>query len=169
MNQPIDGPSDGGARPESGPDGSRGRRQESRNRRPGQDPARPNRDGPAPHRANASDGNGLNPPSKRSGNPVASGEAREGRKRRRDGNDRRGRYGFGDAIERATCTSLAYEMPNVWPVQNRPGVATLRAVEVDRRPEAILYCDGAHIGPHFWPDGEIVAGHDPVRDTAGPD
>jgi len=47
-------------------------------------------------------------------------------------------------------------------VQSRGGVATLRAVEIDRRASAVLFCDGAHIGPHIWPDGELVADSSPI-------
>ncbi len=59
-------------------------------------------------------------------------------------------------MERATCLSYHHQMPDVWPVHSRSNLATLRVTEVDRRPEAILFCDGAHDGPHIWPDGEFA-------------
>jgi hypothetical protein len=42
-------------------------------------------------------------------------------------------------------------------------------VEVDRRSSAILFCDGAHAGPHLWPDGEIVGSSVPAPAEDSPD
>ncbi len=146
-----DGPRREGGPPEERIPGQRPRsRRESSGRRPGES---------TPSRVNASDGGPDSRPPKRAGGPGGPPEqrdGREGRKRRKDGSDRRGLYGFGDAIERATCTSYYHATPDIWPVQSHAGTATLRAVEVDRRPAAILYCDGAHAGSHIWPDDEIV-------------
>lgn len=162
MNQPTTPePSGGNTQQGVRREGQR-RFQDGRARRPGQDQSRQTQDGPSAQRANASDGSSGPPPPKRVGPPGGAVDGREGRKRRKDGNDRRGLYGFGDAIERSTCTSLSYEAPRVWPVQSRSGIATLRAVEVDRRASAVLFCDGAHVGPHIWPDGELAVGSSPT-------
>ena len=107
--------------------------------------------------SNESGGGGGNRGKNRGGSSAHQQEGRDGRRRRKEGGDRRGIYGFGDAVERCTCVAYHHEMPDTWPVHSRSNLATLRVIEVDRRPSAILFCDGAHTGPHIWPDGEIVA------------
>ena len=96
---------------------------------------------------------------------VASGDARgaqggvpaprpEEPKRRRPTAAERRFAGYGDGIERARCAAQFHRIPPGFPVQRRVGVATLPARPVARRPDAILLCDGAHPGPHRWPDGD---------------
>lgn len=86
--------------------------------------------------------------------------AEEGRRRRGD----RRQAGFGDDIERAFCASHLAVPATGFPVQHRTDVATLRPVVVDRRPGAILLCDGAHPGDHFWPTGDAVDRNGPAED-----
>lgn len=130
-------------------------RQSGRGQRPGQSRDQGSRGSGGSNRPGGNDGGGGNRGQKRGGSPGNQQEGREGRRRRKDG-DRRGVYGFGDTIERCTCLSYHHSLPEIWPVHSRSNLATLRKVEVDRRPDAILFCDGAHAGPHLWPDGEIV-------------
>ena len=104
--------------------------------------------------------------------PAGSGGGRQqsapGRGPGRGGGDdsrrRRGERrpaGFGDGIERAFCAALRHVPPPGFPVQHRTGVATLRRVVVARRADAVLYCDGEHPGPHWWPDGDEVLEPEP--------
>jgi hypothetical protein len=62
--------------------------------------------------------------------------------------------GFGDKVERAMCAAWSHHIPPGFPVHRRSGLATLVARTVARRPGAILLCDGAHPGPHRWPNGD---------------
>ena len=75
-------------------------------------------------------------------------------KRRRPTAAERRFAGFGDEIERAWCAARGHRLPDGFPVQRRQGVATLAVRPVARRDGAILLCDGAHAGPHRWPDGD---------------
>jgi hypothetical protein len=90
----------------------------------------------------------------------SSAEPREERKRRREGgregHDRRSYSGFEDGLERAFCIAFRVLPPPAFPVQSRLGIATRRVIQVARRSDALLFCDGAHPGPHLWPDGEEV-------------
>lgn len=95
-------------------------------------------------------------PGKRGGAGGPQHENRDNRKRRKDGGERRPAMAFGDGIERAVCTAYRRWEPDGFPIQHRTGLATRRISEVDRRAEATLFCDGAHPGPHIWPDGELV-------------
>lgn len=141
-------------------DAPRSSRQSGRGQRPNQGRDQGNRAAGGSPRPGQSEGGGGggNRGKNRGGSPGQQQEGREGRRRRKEGGDRRGIYGFGDAIERCTCVSYHHVMPEIWPVHSRSNLATLRMVEVDRRPNAILYCDSAHAGPHLWPDGELVDG-----------
>lgn len=140
---------------ESRHDVPRSGQQSGRGRRQNQSRDQGNRASGGPNRSGGADGGGNR--GQRRGGPAGNQqEAREGRRRRKEGGDRRGVYGFGDDIERCTCLSHHHALPEEWPVHSRSNLATLRMIEVDRRPSAILFCDGAHTGPHLWPDGEIV-------------
>jgi len=96
--------------------------------------------------------------------PAAAGPPRDGAGRGRgrggDGGRRRGERrafaGFGDEVERAYCTAFYHVPPPGFPVQHRTEMTTLRPTVVARREGAILLCDGAHEGGHWWPDGEPV-------------
>ena len=106
-------------------------------------------------------------------NPSAPPAAVPRERRAEDSRDRRGQHrpdearrgrsdrprpmSFPDGTEQAFCS--AYQVaavPPDFPVQSRPGVATLRATVVARRSQAILLCDAGHTGEHIWPDGEIA-------------
>jgi hypothetical protein len=94
--------------------------------------------------------------------PVARprGDARGGDERRRKrggGGERRSSSGYGDGVERATCIFYRHTFPPEFPVYHRPGLATSRPTEVDRRPGAVLLCDQNHDGECLWPDGDSVA------------
>jgi hypothetical protein len=91
--------------------------------------------------------------------PTAGPRPEADERRRRRGGDKR-HVGFGDGFERAYCIALQHPPPEAFPVVHRNDVATLRIRLVDRRPDAILLCDGQHVGPHSWPGGEAV---DPGR------
>lgn len=52
------------------------------------------------------------------------------------------------------CVRSVVAVPDTWPVASRTGIATAALVEVDRRGDERLVCDGLHDGPHFWPDVE---------------
>ena len=67
---------------------------------------------------------------------------------------------WGDGVERASCARATFLLPQTFPVASHPGVATIPAVVVARRAEAVLLCDFSHDGDHVWPDGE-VAGEEP--------
>jgi hypothetical protein len=149
-------------------DSPRPSRQSGRGQRQNQGRDQGNRaSGGAPGSGPSDDGSGNRgkPRGGPSGQQQEGRDGREGRRRRKDGGDRRGIYGFGDAIERCTCLSHYHEMPDNWPVHSRSNLATLRMVEVDRRASAILFCDGTHGGPHLWPDGEIVGTSAPAPAT----
>jgi hypothetical protein len=85
-------------------------------------------------------------------------------KRRRPTAAERRYAGFGDGVERASCVARSHRIPSAFPVQRRLGVATLAVRIVARRPGAALLCDGAHSGPHRWPDGGEPA--EPAADAA---
>jgi hypothetical protein len=90
----------------------------------------------------------------------ARGDARGGDERRRKrggGGDRRSSSGYGDGVERATCIFYRHTFPPEFPVYHRPGLATSRPTEVDRRPDAVLLCDQNHEGECLWPDGDSIA------------
>jgi hypothetical protein len=137
-------------------DTPRSSRQPGRGQRPNQGRDQESRASGGPPRSGPNEGGGGSRGQRRGGSAGPQGEGREGRRRRKDG-ERRGLYGFGDSIQRCTCLSYHHEMPEAWPVHSRSNLATLRMIEVDRRPDAVLFCDGAHAGPHLWPDGEIAA------------
>jgi hypothetical protein len=84
------------------------------------------------------------------------GAAGDERRRKRPAGQRAAGDGFGDAIERAFCAAASPLLPETFPVQSRHDVATLLPAIVDRRAGALLFCDGQHPGPHFWPDGDAV-------------
>ena len=52
------------------------------------------------------------------------------------------------------CVRSVVVVPDTWPVASRGGIATAALIEVDRRGDERLVCDGLHAGPHFWPDVE---------------
>lgn len=52
------------------------------------------------------------------------------------------------------CARATVTVPTAWPVASREGLATALLIEVDRRGDERLVCDGLHDGPHFWPDVE---------------
>jgi hypothetical protein len=88
-----------------------------------------------------------------------TGEHRDDRRRRRegkDGTDRKSFAGFGDEVERAFCDAAVHLLPETFPVVHRQGLVTLKVTTVATRPGAILCCDGAHAGPHRWPNGDVV-------------
>ena len=88
------------------------------------------------------------------------GSQHDDRRRRRGTQDRQGASGYGDGVERATCIFIRHTLPPEFPVQHRVGLTTSRPIEVDRRPNAVLFCDRNHEGACLWPDGEPV-GADP--------
>jgi hypothetical protein len=91
------------------------------------------------------------------GAPEQRGEERKRRREGgREGLDRRSYAGFEDGIERAFCAAYRAAPPPAFPVQSRQGIAVRRIVQVGRRPDALLFCDGAHPGAHRWPDGGEV-------------
>ena len=90
---------------------------------------------------------GMHSPAAPPSSPLSSGDTR-----RRRGEKRQA--GFGDDLDRAFCTAYQHEPPRGFPVQHRTGVATRRSLVVARRPTALLLCDGAHTGFHYWPNGE---------------
>ena len=94
------------------------------------------------------------PPDPTALHPVGPRPEVDDRRRRRGGDKRH--IGFGDGVERAYCTALQYRPPDAFPVVHRNDAATLRIRLVDRRPGAILLCDGQHGGAHVWPGGETV-------------
>jgi hypothetical protein len=88
------------------------------------------------------------------------GDARGGDERRRKrggGGERRSSSGYGDGVERAVCIFYRHTFPPEFPVNHRPGLATSRPTEVDRRPDAVLLCDQNHEGECLWPDGDSIA------------
>ncbi|HEU5431941.1 MAG TPA: hypothetical protein VFU81_09765, partial [Thermomicrobiales bacterium] len=64
-------------------------------------------------------------------------------------------------------TARSQRSPEGFPVQRRLGVATLTVRIVARRPGAVLLCDGAHPGPHRWPDGDEPTQAELAFDAAG--
>jgi hypothetical protein len=87
------------------------------------------------------------------------GEVRGGDERRRKrggGGERRSSSGYGDGVERATCIFYRHTFPPEFPVYHRPGLATSRPTEVDRRLDAVLLCDQNHDGECLWPDGDSI-------------
>jgi hypothetical protein len=92
---------------------------------------------------------------KRSGRPVsdAPDAGRQNRSR-----IERGMAGFADGVERAICVSVSTSPPRCSPVQHRTGLAVRRLVTVDRIDSALLLCDDSHVGPHVWPNGDVVGG-----------
>ena len=85
-----------------------------------------------------------------------SQEPSDERKKRNPTGERRDRQGFGDGIERATCSHYRHHLPPDFPVQHRTGIAALVPRVVARRTSALLLCDCVHEGPHSWPDGELA-------------
>jgi hypothetical protein len=79
------------------------------------------------------------------------------RRRKRGGQERRWSSGYGDGIERATCIFYRHTLPPNFPVNQRPGLATSRPIEVDRRVDSVLLCDQNHDGDCLWPDGGSVS------------
>lgn len=96
-------------------------------------------------------------PGKRGGRPGPDGgdQLRQSRLRAE-----RAVAGFGDGIERAICLGVISRLPRSYPVQHRTGVATKQFVEVARTDSSSLYCNGEHLGPCIWPNGDVV-GEDP--------
>jgi hypothetical protein len=86
------------------------------------------------------------------------GDVRGDDRRRKRGSvaERKSSSGYGDGIERATCLFYRHTFPPEFPVNHRPGLATSRATEVDRRLDAVLLCDRNHEGDCLWPDGESI-------------
>lgn len=68
----------------------------------------------------------------------------------------RGMSGYGDEVERAMCTVVTSVPPRAFPVQHRTGVAVRKIRIVAQTASAVLLCDGAHDGPHVWPNGDIA-------------
>lgn len=87
--------------------------------------------------------------------PAAPARGPEPRRRKMSATERR-YAGFGDETDRACCAAYAKTVPPDFPVHLRAGVATLRMRVVARREGTILFCDGAHPGPHLWPLGVPV-------------
>jgi hypothetical protein len=102
----------------------------------------------------------------RSGNPRSRAESsrtagpgggtptpgEEGRRKRNPP-----RYvGWGDGLTREFCDRMSHRIPPAFPVAAHGGAATIRAVVVARRPDALLLCTFDHCGPHVWPDGDVV-------------
>lgn len=50
------------------------------------------------------------------------------------------------------CAFALHSHAHVEPYRQRPELATLRDVEVDRLGEAVLVCDRLHDRPHAWPE-----------------
>jgi hypothetical protein len=63
---------------------------------------------------------------------------------------------WSDGIERAYCLRARHILPTTFPVASHAGVATIPATIVARREDALLLCTFDHLGPHVWPDGEVV-------------
>ena len=87
--------------------------------------------------------------------PAPAARGPEPRRRKMSATERRF-AGFGDDTDRACCAAYAKTVPPDFPVHLRTGAATLRMRVVARRPGAVLFCDGAHPGPHLWPLGVPV-------------
>lgn len=101
----------------------------------------------------------------RKGPPRQRGDAgaeRAGSQRQQEPRRRRAteqKYaGWGDGIERACCTRAAHDLPTAFPVETHAGAATIPRAVVARREGAVLLCTYSHLGPHVWPDGEMVDG-----------
>lgn len=52
-------------------------------------------------------------------------------------------------------------MAESYPVFGRPALARRRVVPVATRGNAVLLCDGSHVGSHVWPTGEEVLPDEP--------
>ena len=85
--------------------------------------------------------------------------------RRRRSGDRRAGSGFSDGVERAFCERMEAVAPPDFPVQGRPGLASLRILVVDLHRDAVLFCDSGHHGDHRWPNGEPIGQIDPDPDA----
>lgn len=120
----------------------------------------PGTSGPAAGSPNSGRGakgrGGANPPPARGGPARRNPPFWEGEGRRPRSDARRETYAFGDEIERAFCAAFHGSPPETFPVTSHEGLATRRPALVDRRTDAMLFCDGAHAGLHVWPDGEVV-------------
>lgn len=94
------------------------------------------------------------------GRDDSDGGPKDRRSHRRSGNSggggggRRGAYKFDDQMEHAMCQSMTHLSPQSFPVTARPDVATMPAREIARTETSILLCDGQHLGPHLWPNGD---------------
>lgn len=109
----------------------------------------------------------------------SGGAGRSGGQRPRDAvtmDDRRRRpgrpayAGFNDGVERVFCAAVRHRLPERFPVHIRGDVAVRKIEAVAERAGAVLLCDGSHVGPHAWPDGEPAPSvKDDAGSAAGPD
>lgn len=74
---------------------------------------------------------------------------------RKSGAQKGGYAPFNDGLDRFVCTDCLRFLPLTYPVQHRRGTATIPLREVARRGQEMLLCNGLHLGPCCWPDGEL--------------
>lgn len=117
-------------------------------------------------------GSNAPPAGRRTSSPDASTQSQTGpdsEGRRRRSNPGRQAYAFGDEVERSFCDQAQPGFAVTFPVTTRTDSATRRVGVVDQRPGGILYCDGAHPGPHRWPSGDDVVATPPLEDGGAPE